>query len=256
MALIGMERLIALGQWSDFAARALASAVLALRKPGWWLRPFYSIFVGGTPLAAVVGLALGLVVWMHTRGVLVRTAGAAEMLPTFLAVAVLLELAPIGAGLILAARTGASLAAELSSLRATEQTDALEMLGASLMRRLIGPRVLACIVAAPLLHVVITTLALTGGYVGESLSGPTNWLKYQRAILDQLYLVEVIPAAFKTLVFGALVGVTACFAGMFAEHGAEGIGQAATTGVVLCALLVLVADVFLVALIQLVLAWG
>src|SRR5262249_56109744 len=81
--------------------------------------------------------------------------GAVESLPTVLAAAVLLDLAPVGAGLIVAARTGASLGAELASMKVGEQIDALQLLGVSPLRRLVGPRILACVLAVPVLHVLI-----------------------------------------------------------------------------------------------------
>jgi phospholipid/cholesterol/gamma-HCH transport system permease protein len=245
-----LDALARTGEWAHFAGRALVAALWSVPRPGWWARPLYGVLVGGLPLAAVLGLALGAVIWMHTRGVLSRTVGATDLLPTVLAAAVLLELAPIGAGLIVAARTGASLAAELAAMRIGEQVDALELLGVSPMRRLVGPRVLACVLAAPLLHVLIAGVALGSGYVAESIAGPTSWLRYRTAVLEELYLAEVIPAGLKTLAFGALVGVTGCFVGLTARGGSEGVGKAATDGVVACSLLVLAADVLLVGLIR------
>lgn len=245
------ERFAQVGQWTHFVARALVSAVIAFPRPALWVKPLYGVLVGGLPLAAVAGLALGVVIWVHTRGVLEKSGtGAVEFLPTVLAAAVLLELAPIGAGLIVAARTGASLGAELASMRVGEQVDALELLGVSPMRRLVGPRVLACILAAPLLHILIAGLALGGGYVAESVAGSTTWLKYQTAVFRELYLHEVVPAGLKTLVFGGLVGATGCYVGLTARGGSDGVGKAATDSVVVCSLLVLLADVLLVGLIR------
>lgn len=248
-----LDALAAVGDWAFFFARSLLAAALVFVRPGYWLRPLYHVLVGGLPLAVVTGLALGVVIWIHTRGVLARTgAGAVEYLPTFLAAAVLLELAPIGAGLILAARTGASLGAELAAMRVGEQVDALELLGVSPLRRLVGPRVLACVLAAPLLHALIAGLAIGGGYVAEQVAGQMTWLKYQAAVTQELRLADVLPAGLKTLVFGALVGATGCYRGLIADGGSEGVGRAATDSVVACVLLVLGADVLLVGLIQVV----
>src|SRR5258707_147446 len=145
-----------IGNMTRFGLRAVPRAAAAIVHPAWWARPFYGMTVRALPLAAVTGIALGVVIWLHTRDVLARTGtGAVEYLPTFLSAAVLLELAPVGAGLIVAARTGASLGAELASMRVAEQIDALELLGVSPRRRLIGPRVLACVLAVPLLPVLI-----------------------------------------------------------------------------------------------------
>lgn len=207
--------------------------------------------VGTLPLALVAGVAIGVVIWLHTRELLDRTvAGSAEYLPTFLAAAALLELAPIGAGLILAARTGASLGAELAAMRVGEQIDALELLGISPLRRLVGPRVLACTISAPLLHVLIAAVALASGFVAESLVGQTTLVQYQHAVLRELYLSDVVPAVLKTLVFGFVVGVIGCFTGLTAGEGSEGVGHAATDSVVACSLAVLAADVLLVSLIR------
>jgi phospholipid/cholesterol/gamma-HCH transport system permease protein len=242
-----------LGEWAVFAGRGTVATLRTVTQPGLWLKPFYNVLIGGMPLAMVAGLALGAVIWMHTRGVLARTGGGAvEYLPTFLAAAVLLELAPIAAGLIVATRTGASLGAEIASMQASEQVDALEMLGISPMVRLIGPRVLACLFATPLLHVIIATLAISSGFLAELVSGSTTVLKYQSAVMRELRLAEIVPAAMKTFAFGWLIGITGCFLGLRARGGSEGVGHAATQCVVWCTLLVLAADVFLVGLIQVV----
>ena len=241
------------GQWAAFTARAWLAAVLAVVRPGDWLRPFYSTLIGGLPLACVLGVALGAVVWMHTRSILERSVGNAEYLPTALAAAVLLELGPVGAGMIVAARTGATLGAELSSMTVNEQVDALQLLGVSPMNRLVGPRVLATILAVPLLHVVVAGLAVGSGYAAEAVGGNMPWVKYQTLVLQELRLNEVLPAGLKTLAFGGLIGATGCFVGLSARGGSEGVGRAATNSVVACTLLVLLADVLLVGLIQVVL---
>ena len=246
-----VEWLAWVGDLTAFGVRVPPAAVAAVVRPGWWVRPLYGMVVGALPLAAVTGVALGVVIWLHTRDVLARTGtGAVELLPTFLAAAVLLELAPVGAGLILAARTGASLGAELAAMRVTEQTDALELLGVSARRRLVGPRVLACVLAVPLLHCLIAAVAMTSGFAAELVGGQTSYLKYQTAALRELYLIDVVPAGLKTLAFGLVVGLTGCFIGLTAGGGSEGVGQAATDSVVMCSLFVLAVDVFLVGLIK------
>jgi phospholipid/cholesterol/gamma-HCH transport system permease protein len=240
-----------IGEFSHFAFRGLIAAIVSVGQPMPVLKQLYAILIGALPLGVVTGVALGAVVWMHTHAVLART-GTADYLPTVLAAAVLLELAPIGAGLIVAARTGASLGAELGAMKIGEQLDALELLGLSPMRVLIGPRVLACMIAMPLLHIFIASLALLSGFFAENVVGHTTWLRYQTACLKELVPKDVIPAALKTIVFGHLIAVAGCFHGLRADGGTEGVGRAATSGVVTACLLVLAADVFLVGLIQIV----
>jgi phospholipid/cholesterol/gamma-HCH transport system permease protein len=241
-----------LGHYARFAFRALLAAPLSLLHPRELTRQLYAILIGALPLAVAAGGALGAVVWMHLRGALVSVAGrgAAEYLPQAQALAVVLEFAPLGAGLIVAGRSGASLGAELGSMRLTEQIDALEVLGLSPLRVLVGPRVLACMASLPVLTVFIAYLAILSGYVAEAVGGSMTWTQYVNNSLRVLTPESVIPAVLKTVAFGYLIGVTGCFFGMAAAGGTEGVGRAATRSVVASIFLVLVSNVFLVKLIQ------
>lgn len=246
------EALEALGRFTIFAARSLADALIAFFSPGEVARQFARQLVGALPLAIVAGLAVGIVVWLHLRGALVRLGGpsAVELLPPALALAVVLEFGPIGAGLIVAARAGASLGAELGAMRLSEQVDALELLGQSPRRVLVGPRVLACTLVLPLIAIFIDYLALAGSFIAETLTSGTTWLHYSTACLKALRLHDVVPATLKTLAFGFLAGTAGCFHGLSAAGGTEGVGRAATRGVVTAVLAVMLADVALVKLIQ------
>lgn len=249
MALVNL--LESWGRFTHFAARALPAALGSVRHPAELGRQFYAILLGALPLAIVAGLALGVVIWMHLRGVLFRlNPEYVRFLPQALSLAVVLEFAPIGAGLIVAGRSGASLGAELGSMRLTEQIDALEVLGQSPLHRIVGPRVLACMLALPLLTVFIAFLAIGGSYAAEALGGSLSWTEYQNEALRKLYLGDVIPATLKTVVFGFLVGVAGCYFGMNATGGTEGVGRAATRGVVVSTFLVMISNVLLVRLIQ------
>src|SRR5204863_4724768 len=139
------------------------------RRPAELLRQLYHVLLGALPLALVAGLALGVVIWMHLRGMLFRlNPEYVRLLPQALALAVVLEFAPIGAGLIVAGRSGASLGAELGAMRLTEQIDALEVLGLPAIRQLIAPRVLACVLTLPLLTVFMDYLAVAGSFFAET----------------------------------------------------------------------------------------
>jgi phospholipid/cholesterol/gamma-HCH transport system permease protein len=226
----------------------------ALRRPGELLAQWRQVLLGSLPLGITAGVAIGAVVWLHLREALrsVGGPGAVQYLPQALALAVTLEFAPIAAGLIVAGRSGASLGAELGSMRLTEQIDALEVLGLSPLRELVAPRMLACMLSLPLLTLYITFLALGAGYLAEALGGSLSFAQYRNACVSVLTLSDVVPALLKTVVFGFLIGVVGCYKGMTASGGTEGVGRAATGGVVVSIFLVLVADVLLVKLIQVV----
>jgi phospholipid/cholesterol/gamma-HCH transport system permease protein len=242
------------GRLSHFTVRGLAALPFALRRPGELWTQLWQVLLGSLPLAVTAGVAIGAVVWLHLRGALqtVGGPGAVQYLPQALALAVVLEFAPLAAGLIVAGRSGASLGAELGSMRLTEQIDALEVLGLSPLRELVAPRVLACMASLPLLTLYITFLALGAGYLAEVLGGSLSWAQYSNECLRVLTLHDVVPAMLKTVAFGFVTGVIGCYFGMTAHGGTEGVGRAATSSVVVSIFLVLVADVVLVKLIQVV----
>jgi phospholipid/cholesterol/gamma-HCH transport system permease protein len=246
------ERLEELGQAAYFALRATLALPAVVARPGELLAQVYRVLLGALPLGMTAGAAIGVVVWLHLRGALqsVGGPGAVQYLPQALSLAVVLEFAPIAAGLLVAGRSGASLGAELGSMRLTEQVDALEVLGLSPLRELVAPRIGACMIALPLLTLFIMYLALGCGYLAEALGGSMTMTQYVNECLRVLRLRDVIPATLKTTVFGYLIGVVGCWHGMNARGGTEGVGQAATGGVVVSIFLVLVADVVLVKLIQ------
>ena len=238
-----------LGHYTAFAGRTIPAALAAVRRPAEPLRQLHNILLGALPLGLVAGLALGVVVWMHLHGVVEPQ--YQHKVPEFLALAVVLEFAPLGAGLIVAGRSGASLGAELGSMRLTEQIDALEVLGLSPLTQLVGPRVLAAMVTLPLLTVYMAVVAIGSSFLAEMAGGTLSWTQYQNDVLRGLAHAHLVPATLKTVVFGYLVAVTGCHFGMTATGGTEGVGAAATRGVVGSILLVLVSNVVLVKVIQL-----
>lgn len=244
-----LSSLESVGRFCHLGMSCLLALPGAMLRPREVLRQLHDILIGALPLASVSGLALGVVIWMHSYRLLQRF-GAPEYLPEGLALAVVLELAPTGAGLIIAGRTGASLGAELGSMRLTEQLDALEVLGLSPLRQLVAPRVLACMIALPLLTILMIYLELLGSFGAELIGGSLGWVQYQHAALRSLRLEDALPALLKTQVFGFLIGLTGCWCGMTAEGGTEGVGRAATRSVVLSILLVLASNVLLVRVIQ------
>jgi phospholipid/cholesterol/gamma-HCH transport system permease protein len=247
-----MTILQSLGHGTLFSIRVLLALPRAATRWHELGVQLYQVFVRALPLALVGGVALGAVIWMHAREPLraVGGPGALEILPRALAKVVVLELASIIAGLIVAARSGASLGAELSSMRLTEQIDALEVLGVSPLSELIAPRVLACMIGLPLLTVFVTYAAIGSGYVMEILGGTMSLTRYRSETLSLLLLRDAVPSLLKTVAFGFLIGITGCFCGLHAEGGTEGVGRAATRAVVGSVFLVFVADVVLVVLIQ------
>ena len=239
----------AIGRFGAFAVAALAATVRAPARPAVVARHLHEILIGALPLGFVAGVALGVVVWLHLNGVV--STSFANKVPEYLALVVALEFAPLGAGLVVAGRTGASFAAELSTMRLTEQVDALEAMGLSANHYLVGPRVLAAMIALPILTIYLGVFAIGSSFLAEMIGGSMYATQYQQALRAGLEQAPLVLATAKTIVFGALIAMAGCWCGLSAPAGAEGVGIAATRGVVLSIRLVLASDVVLVRLVQL-----
>ena len=235
-----------------FTLEAIFQLPTAFKAPQELLRQTHKTLMGALPLAIIAGLAIGIVVWIHLRDALVSVAGPSAMayLPQALALAVVVEFAPLCSALILAGRSGASLAAEIGSMKQTEQIDALTLLGIRPMQALIAPRILACVISLPILTVFTAYLAIYSGFLTESLTGSMSFSQYQSEVLRVLTLRESLPALGKTVFFGLAIGISGCYYGMETEGGTEGVGKAATQGVVSSIISVLILNVFLVKTIQ------
>jgi phospholipid/cholesterol/gamma-HCH transport system permease protein len=248
-----IHTLESIGRFAHFAFRASIGLPFCLARPAVVGRLLYSHLMGALPLALVAGAAMGIVVWMHLRSALLQVAGpgALQYLPQALSLAVVLEFAPLGAGLIVAGRSGASLAAELGSMSLTEQVDALAALGQNPVTYLASPRVLACIATLPLLTISIDYAAIGSAFLAECIGGSMTWVLFTRVCLRVLGLGQAAAAVLKTAFFGWAIGLAGCYYGLDAQGGTEGVGRAATSGVVVSVFLVLILDVILVRVSQL-----
>ncbi len=233
-----------------FAIQTAAAVPVALKRhPGEVLVQFEQVFVRSLPIVAGAGLSVGLVTWLQTHRLLVQH-GAESTLPSFLAVAVLVEIGPILAGLLVASRMGAGLSAELGTMVLNEEIDARLALGVDPVPSLVAPRAIACAVAVPLLTVVLDAGAMLGGLAAELSAGGLTARLFWSKSLAFLDLADILPATLKTAVFGLLIGLAACWTGLNAGSSAEAVGQAAIRGVVRSVLVVFASNVVMVPLIQ------
>lgn len=209
------------------------------------LRQIFEIGWRSAPLIVLSGIAVGAVLSMHTRSTLERF-GAAAMIPTALALALVKETGPLITGLLISGRVGAGIGAELGGMRVTEQIDALESLGINSFKYLVFTRVVACAVALPLLTVLMNFSGLLGGFVAETfISGATLRLYFTQAF-SSLAFSDFIPPTLKTIVFGFIIGCTSSYLGYNATGGAEGVGRASTQSVVLSSIFLILINVILV----------
>ena len=239
------------GDVALFGARALYQALLPPYEFKETWRHVYEIGWRSLPLIALSGFAIGVVLSMHTRASLERF-GAESMIPAGLAIALIRETGPLTAGLLVSGRVGAGIGAELGAMKVTEQIDALEAVAVDSFKFLAVTRILACIIAMPLLTTIIDFCGIFGGYVAEaSVSGMSPQLYFHRAF-SIVEFTDFIPATFKTAVFGFVIGTVSSYLGFNTTQGTEGVGRTSTSSVVLSSICIILVNVVLVKLIFLV----
>ncbi|HTR96624.1 MAG TPA: ABC transporter permease [Candidatus Acidoferrales bacterium] len=155
---------------------------------------------------------------------------------------VIIELGPVLTALIVGGRVGASIAAELGTMRVTEQIDALEAMAINPVRYLVVPRVVAAIVMLPVLTVLSDAIGVMGGYVVAVTSIGVSTHTYVTGLKQFFFTKDLMSGLIKSLFFGGIIGWMGCYYGFRTEGGAEGVGVATTRAVVASCVLVLISD--------------
>ena len=197
-------------------------------------------------LTAVTGLAIGVVLAMQSRGTLARF-GAEAVLPKMLALSLVKEIGPVFTSLVLAGRVGAGIGAEIGSMRVTEQIDALEVGSLKPYNYLVITRIIACVIMFPILTVWADCIGLLGGFMESYLVADVDYRVFFASAFDALTFPDILVDTGKTAIFGFIVAVVSSFLGYTVRGGTREVGQAAMQSVVTSILLILVADVIVVA---------
>jgi phospholipid/cholesterol/gamma-HCH transport system permease protein len=219
-------------------------------------RPFYlknllkqmeQIGVNSVPVVLTTAISTGMVLALQSYTGFKRF-GAESLIGAVVSLSMTRELGPVLTGLMVAGRAGAAMAAELGTMKVTEQIDALETLATNPMKYLVVPRFVASTVMMFFLTVLGMMIGVAGGYfVGVKVLG-TNPVTYINQSIDNTEVTDIWYGLIKALVFGAVVGLIGCYKGFHTEGGAEGVGKATTGAVVVSCMLILILDYFLSAL--------
>jgi phospholipid/cholesterol/gamma-HCH transport system permease protein len=236
------------GALASFGGRALVEAFRPPYEPGEVIRHIYSFGYRSTPLVATAGLAIGVVLSMHTRASLERF-GAEAMIPAGLAIALIRETGPLTTALLVSGRVGAGIGAELGAMKVSEQIDALEANAVDAFKYLAVTRILALMIVMPLLTIVMDFAGILGGYLAEVVVSGMSWRLYFERAFTYIAYSDLLPATLKTVVFGFLIAVAASYLGFTTSRGTEGVGEASTRSVVLGSMLIILGDVILVKII-------
>jgi len=217
------------------------------RRPWDWrelLRQMLRIGVGSAPVVLLTALFTGAVMALQTYTVLVRF-NAEGFVASIVALSMVRELSCVIGGLIIAGRSGSAMAAELGTMRVTEQIDALETLATDPIHYLMVPRVWATTITAPLLIVLADAIGIVGGYLVAVVLMGANPVTYLHKTFQYMDYDDLISGLIKAAVFGLLLATIGCQKGFYTRGGAEGVGRATTQAVVLASIAILVADFFL-----------
>ena len=167
---------------------------------------------------------------------------AATLVPSIVAVGITRELGPVLAGLMVSGRVGASIAAELGTMKVTEQTDALITLSTNPLKYLVGPRLVAAVISLPILVLIGDIIGVMGGYFVGTRSLNFNATAYIKTTSDALHSDDVTSGLIKAAVFGFIIALMGCYHGFHSKGGAQGVGRATTNAVVSSAILILAAN--------------
>ena len=243
-----VSSLAAIGDLTIFAWRAARESLSPPFEVRETVRQIFELGLRSAPLIAVSGMAVGVVLSMHTRASLERF-GAESMIPAGLAIALVRETGPLTAGLLLSGRIGAGIGAELGAMKVTEQIDALEATAIDSFRYLVVTRVIACVIALPILTTLMNFAGMVGGFLAETTATGMSLTLYFSRAFSLIDLVDYVPATIKTMVFGFIIATISAYLGFTTESGTEGVGRASTRAVVLSSVGIIVANVILVRLI-------
>ncbi len=236
-----------LGNFINFLLQAAWYTVMPPYKPRLAVRQVRIIGADSFFLIVLIGAFTGMVLGLQGYNTL-RRFGSEGALGTVVALVLVRELGPVLAALMIAARAGSAMAAELGSMQATEQIDALTVMAINPVQYLVSPRLLAGVISFPLLTSMFDVIGIWGGYViGVGLMGAPG-SSYMSGIASNLTAHDIATGLYKSLVFGMVVIWVCCYKGYNAQRMATGVSRATTEAVVLSSVLILAWDYFLTSI--------
>ena len=232
------------GYWFRMLWRTITWGLQPPYEPAEWLKQMVRVGVDSVPVVFLTTMFTGMVMALQTYNGFHRV-HAEQFVGSAVALAMLRELSPVLVGLMVTGRVGSSMAAEIGSMRVTEQIDALQALATDPVQYLFVPRVLAGTVMLPLLVVLGDALGIGGGYlVAVKLMG-ANPIVYEQNTYTYLDMNDLWSGLIKAAVFGLILTLTGCVRGYYTSGGAEGVGRSTTAAVVSASLIILLTDFFL-----------
>lgn len=196
------------------------------------------------PIVLMTILCTGMVFSVQTAKEFVRL-GASSSVGGIVAIAMSRELVPALTGVVVAGRIGAAIAAELGTMKVTEQIDALRVMAANPVSYLVVPRFIAVVLMMPVLVVIANLIGNVGGWVVAHYYAGISSFSYANSVQTLAEFYDVFGGMVKSCFFGAIIATVGCYKGLNAPNGAEGVGLATTASVVLSIILIFISNYFL-----------
>jgi phospholipid/cholesterol/gamma-HCH transport system permease protein len=203
--------------------------------------------VASMPIAAVTLFFVG-VVFAYQFGVTLRALGAVQYIGRVTTVSLVRELGPVFTALVVGGRIGAGMAAEIGSMRVSEQIDAIRALGANHIRKLIVPRVVAATLMIPLVSILATVIGAIGAVIISWIEFRVSPFSFYGTSIATVRMIDFLSGFTKTFFFGFGVALVGCYEGLFCDFGTKGVGRATTRAVVNVSLVIVFTDFFLTRL--------
>jgi phospholipid/cholesterol/gamma-HCH transport system permease protein len=249
VATIGAATLTFLAATGRLAMFATAAVARAARLPLYgraFLRQMLDIGYFSLPVVGLTAIFTGMVLALQSYTGFSRFS-AESAVATVVVLSMTRELGPVIAGLMVAGRVGAAMAAEIGTMRVTDQIDALETLSTDPLRYLVLPRLVAGVVTLPFLVLIADIIGVFGGFLVGTYKLGFNPYTYLRGTQQHLEVIDVVSGLIKAAVFGFIITLMGCYHGYHSRGGAQGVGQATTYAVVSASILILVVDYLLTA---------
>ncbi len=205
----------------------------------------YEIGVKSLPLITLTGFITGIVFTKQSRPSLAEF-GATSWLPSLISIAIVRALAALVTALICAGKVGSSIGAELGSMKASEQIEAMEVSSINPFKYLVVTRVLACTITIPVLALYCCFVALMGSYISVHTNESTSIVSFFNNGFTTITFLDVFASIVKSIVYGFTIGMVGCYKGYNAAQGTLGVGRAANQAVVLAMFLVFIEEVTIV----------
>jgi len=211
------------------------------------LEQLYAIGLQSFSLVLITGLAVGSVMALQFGFGLARFGGTLYV-PKITALTVLREMGPVFTSLLVAGRIGSGMASEIASMKVTQQIDAIRALGTSPIQRIVIPRLVACLIALPILTMIADYSAIFGAMIVSASELKIGFAFFISKTLESMTMTDLFTGLAKTVVFAFFIAITACWRGLNTEGGTEGVGKSTTWVVVTNFIFIMIADFFLTKL--------